>query len=88
MNKLFVENYLVKLAVSDKIVRQKANSSKNSSQKLFHQTPKLSFLLDQIANFNQKISFWSKSSSKSCLPNTSLVDSLDCCKKLMLLDVY
>jgi len=52
-----LKNYLVKLVISDKVVRQKANSSKSSFKKLmkspkssskksFDQTPKLSFLLD------------------------------------------
>jgi len=56
-------------------VRQKANSSKSSSKKLmelsfskssfkklFHQIPKLAFLLGQKANFGQINSFLPKSS--------------------------
>jgi len=79
-----LKNYLVKLAVSDKVVRQKADSSKNSSkklielvflnllfgpksssEKLFYQIPKLSFLLDQTTNFVQKILFDQKAFQKA-----------------------
>ena len=41
----------MKLAVSNKVMRQKVNSSKNSSKKLFYQTPILAFWLGQTTNF-------------------------------------